>query len=206
MLVTSEELSSWLRMQQPPTPFSTSLPSQPPTPFASFAKVQALVWKVLQQDIINANDVSDLNSDNKQETQSIGDGGGAKKVSWWNRQKDDIYRVRSADLKQLQPDPRQGNIRICLVWWCNDNTCVDKSTLHCVFSAQFQIVWQCVAFETPSVREKTKPKCQSSSFKPDQSSDWDFVRRKKTFPCDTSAANDGRGQPRASSAKQVLGT
>ena len=62
-------------------------------------------------------------------------------------------------------------------------------------------------FRTPSVREKTKPKCQSSSFKPDQSSDWDFVRRKKkTFSCDTSAANDGRGQPRASSAKQMLGT
>ena len=36
-------------------------------------------------------------------------------------------------------------------------------------------------FVTPSVREKTKPKCQSSSFKPDLSSDWDFVRRKKNI-------------------------
>ena len=36
-------------------------------------------------------------------------------------------------------------------------------------------------FGTPSVKEKTKPKCQSSSFKPDQSSDWDFVRRKKNI-------------------------
>ena len=81
-----------------------------------------------------------------QETQSIG--GGAKKVSWWNHQKDDIYRawvrVRSADFKQLQPDPKQGNIRICLVCRCNDNTCVDNSTQHYVFcvSVQFQIVGQ----------------------------------------------------------------
>ena len=162
--------------------------------------------------IFYVNDVSDLNSDDNQETRSIGDGGGAKKVSWWNHQKDDIYRawvrVRSADFKQLQPDPRQGNIRICLVCRCNDNTCVDNSNiLHYVFSVQFQIVGQCAAFETPSVREKTKPKCQSSSFKPDQSSDWDFVRRKKkTSPCDTSVAKNGRGQPRASSAKQLLGT
>ena len=153
-------------------------------------KCKHLVWKVLQQDIW----CRDL-----QETRSIVGGGGAKKVSWWNHQKDDIYRVRSADLKQLQPDPKQGNIRICLVCRCNDNT---KSILHYVFSVQFQIVGQCAAFETPSVRENTKLKCKSSSFKPDQSSDWDFVRRKKN----TSAANNGRGQPRASSAKQMLGT
>ena len=80
----------------------------------------ASIWcEKYSSKIFDANDVSDLNSDDKQETRYIGDGGGAKEVSWWNLRKDDIYRawvrVRSADFKQLQPDPRQGNIRICLV-------------------------------------------------------------------------------------------
>ena len=52
-----------------------------------------------------------------------------------------------------------------------------------------------------SVREKTKPKCQSSSFKPDQSSDWDFVRRKKKhfpvtlLPPTMAGVNQGPVQP-----------
>ena len=63
--------------------------------------------------IFYVNDVSDLDSDDMQETRSIG--GGAKRSHGGITKKTTYAEQRSADFKQLQPDPRQGNIRICLV-------------------------------------------------------------------------------------------